>query len=188
MKKPIIRWAPLAAVPLLLAACAQSAPSDAPRLSETTTTTEDETSAVVPAQSTVDRYAGAPASADKIAGLLMARHKEDLPGKEKLAHYEDAEESLAWLAEHGGRMVLRVRALALLRFYTGETTRKVLLDVLTSPDAHPALVAAAITGSGGFELERDATLRAAVEDAGRHDDPRIARALEQRHKLSSPSK
>jgi hypothetical protein len=97
-----------------------------------------------------------------------------------LARHEDAEESLAWLAEHGGRMVIRVRALDALRFYAGDATRQVLLRVLTSTDVHPALRAAAITGSGGFDLDADAELRAAVEQASRDQDPRIARAVGRR--------
>ena len=167
---PITQWFRLAIVAMLPVACAQAAPPEPTERSETTETHSD----------APDRYAGAPESTRSIAQLLMARHKQDLPGKETLARYDDAEASLAWLAENGGRMVLRVRALGSLRFYTGDTTRQVLLRVLTSTDAHPALRAAAITGSGGFDLDRDTELRAAVEQSARHDDPRIARAIERR--------
>ncbi|HZO13824.1 MAG TPA: hypothetical protein VFB62_11220 [Polyangiaceae bacterium] len=179
MKPPITRWTRFFIAAVLPAACAQAVPPEPTEQSEPTTANETK-------ESSSDRYAGAPKSARSIAQLLMARHKQDLPGKETLAHYDDAEASLAWLADHGGRMVLRVRALASLRFYTGDTTRQVLLHVLTSPDSHAALRAAAITGSGGLDLDRDAELRAAVEQAARQDDPRIARAVERRMQRNTP--
>ena len=62
------------------------------------------------------RYAGAPAETSTLVSLLMAHHTEDLPDAKTLHAHSEAEASLLWRADHGDRLVLRVRAIASLRF------------------------------------------------------------------------
>lgn len=116
-----------------------------------------------------------PADVATIAGLLRARHVEDLPSADDLGKYPTAEASLRHLALEGDSMVIRTRALTLLRFDSAETGA-LLVEVVADARAHPALRAAAVTGLAGQPKdERPAQLElvaAALFDA----DPRVGRA------------
>ena len=115
----------------------------------------------------------APADLATIRSLLQARHAEDLPSAEQLAHYPSAEASLRYLAEQGETMVLRVRALALLEHYGSDATGELLTRFAADLELHPALRAAALTGMAGQALD-DQPERLAVVVAALHDgDPRV---------------
>jgi len=115
----------------------------------------------------------APAELATIAGLLRARHIDDLPSAEQLARYPSAEASLVELARKGETMLVRTRALTLLRHFHSESTGALLIEIVSDAQAHPALRAGAVTGLAGQPLdqhpERLAIVVAALADA----DPRV---------------
>lgn len=127
-----------------------------------------------------DAFAGAPEGTATIASLLAARHAEDLPDAETLAAHVNAEASLRWLATEGGGLAVRTRALMSLRFYASSETRELLLGVLVDPGTHPALRAAAITGTGGLSFDEAGELRALVEAGQTSEDPRVQKAASTR--------
>src|SRR5690606_20315264 len=90
------------------------------------------------------------------------------------------EAALRWLATDADRLVLRVRALQSLRFFSSAETRGVLLRVLEDAEAHPTLRAAAATGTASLPLTDDLALRAALDAARAAGDPRIERAVDAR--------
>lgn len=118
----------------------------------------------------------APADLDVIVALLQARHAEDLPSAEQLANYPSAEASLQLLAQHGETMLIRTRALLLLRHFDSATTGVVLLDIVGDEQAHPALRAAAVGGLAGQPLEDQPQQLAIVVAALRDQDPRVGLA------------
>jgi hypothetical protein len=117
-----------------------------------------------------------PADLDTIAKLLQARHVEDLPSAEKLASYPSAEASLQQLAQHGETMLIRTRALLLLRHFDSAATGVLLLDILGDEQAHPALRAAAVSGLAGQPLADRPEQLAIVVAALAEQDPRIGLA------------
>jgi HEAT repeat protein len=117
-----------------------------------------------------------PADAAAIAGLLRARHVEDLPSAEDLAKYPTAEASLRHLALAGSSMVVRTRALMLLQHFGSEETGALLEGIVRDPDSHPALRAAAVNGLAGQPLDDRAELRALVVGALHDTDPRVGLA------------
>ena len=163
-----------------LAACGSSPPGEASDPEPVTETEVSTTTTEVPAEAeaTDDRYADAPEGTGTIASLLMAHHTEDLPDAETLHAHPEAEASLLWLADHGDRLVLRVRALAALRFFSGPDTRAAVLRFLGDGAAHPTLRAAAATGSGGLALDDE--LRGALENARASGDRRVELAVDAR--------
>lgn len=132
------------------------------------------------ADADADAFASAPEGTATIASLLAARHAEDLPDADTLAAHPDAEACLRWLAREGGGLALRTRALLSLRFYGSDETRDLLLGVLADEGTHPALRAAAITGTGGLSLEVGGELRGLVEAGQRSEDPRVHEAAARR--------
>jgi hypothetical protein len=116
----------------------------------------------------------APADVDALLGTLGAHHVAHLPDAETLHAYPSGEESLRWVAVHGNSMVLRVRALSLLRHFTTPTSREFALSQLD--DATPQLYAAAVTALSGQDLEADGEAREAIEAALRVDDVRVGLA------------
>jgi hypothetical protein len=117
-----------------------------------------------------------PADLDAIQSLLQARHTEDLPSAEQLASYPSAEASLQQLAQHGETMLIRTRALLLLRHFGSAATGVLLLDIVGDAQAHPALRAAAVGGLAGQPLEDQPEQLATVVAALRDGDPRVGLA------------
>lgn len=154
----------LAVSALILVACGSAEPTS----SALTDPTREPTSHVE----------GAPPDVDAIAALLRARHDEDLPDADALRRHPEPEAALVWLAANGEPFVVRVRALAAMASFEGDAIRQTLLAVLSDDAMHPALRAAAATGSQGLEL--DAELEGALERAARTGDPRVVRAVEAR--------
>jgi hypothetical protein len=115
-----------------------------------------------------------PADLSAIIGLLGARHIWDLPDAETLNGYETGEESLRWAAAHGDSMVLRVRALSLLRHFSTVSARD--FAVAQFETESPELLAAAVTALGGQDLESDELAREAVVSALRVEDVGVALA------------
>lgn len=140
-----------------------SEPLDAPNADA-----EPEQASVEPGSVTADL--------DAITALLRARHSEDLPSAEQLASYPTAEASLQQLAQHGETMLIRTRALLLLRHFDSATTSTVLLDVVQDARAHPALRAAAVGGLAGQPLADRPEQLELVVTALRDADPRVGLA------------
>ena len=157
-------------LPLLLALCACEANTEAASRSP-----DD-----AEADAHSEAFAGAPEGTATIASLLAARHAEDLPEAETLAAHANAEASLRWLAREGEGLAVRTRALMSLRFYGSEETRELLLGVLTDEGTHPALRAAAITGTGGLEFRDTDELRVLIEAGQSSADPRVQKAATRR--------
>jgi hypothetical protein len=117
-----------------------------------------------------------PADVERLTALLKARHAEDLPSADKLAEYPTAEASLRHIAEHGETMVIRVRALSLLRHFDSAASGELLAKVAGDTQLHPALRAAAVTGLAGQALADQPERLAIVVAALRDDDPRVGLA------------
>lgn len=117
-----------------------------------------------------------PADAATLASLLRARHVEDLPSADDLADYPSAEASLRYLALAGDTMLVRTRALGLLRHFDSPASGELLVALLGDGELHPALRAAALTGLAGQPLD-DQPERIELAAAALHDrDPRVALA------------
>lgn len=137
-------------------------------------TTPDEPQVDEPAASESTTEPGqVPADVATLESLLKARHADDLPSAEQLAKYPSAEASLRYLGEHGDTMLVRVRALSLLRHFDSAASGDLLAAIATNAELHPGLRAAAVTGLAGQPLadqpERLAIVVAALRDA----DPRV---------------
>jgi HEAT repeat protein len=117
-----------------------------------------------------------PADLESIAALLSARHVEDLPSAEQLSRYPSAEASLQQLAQHGETMLIRTRALSLLRHFGSAETGTLLVEIIGDAKAHPALRAAAVTGMGGQPLEERPEQLEIVAAALADQDPRVGLA------------
>jgi hypothetical protein len=117
-----------------------------------------------------------PGDVATIASLLRARHVEDLPSAEDLAKYPTAEASLRHLAVAGDTMVIRTRALTLLRHFGSDETGALLIEIVRDAAAHPALRAAAVTGLAGQPLDDRAEQLELVVAALRDADPRVGLA------------
>ncbi|MFK7986214.1 MAG: hypothetical protein AB8I08_09290 [Sandaracinaceae bacterium] len=131
-----------------------------------------------PVGASLEEPADIPASVSAIESLLSARHADDLPTETTLSGHDQPAAALRHIATHHRRMVVRGRALASLRHYRDDETRTLLIGTLSDASAHPTLRAAAARGTASLSL--DADLRAALEAAGRTDDPRIAGAVQAR--------
>ena len=107
---------------------------------------------------------------------LRARHTEDLPDASALATLHDAEAALLAFEATAERMSDRTRALSLLRHAPGESARERLLAVANDDAEHVAARAAAIDGLAGVDPNNDPDVRAAVDAAASHDDPRMQAA------------
>jgi hypothetical protein len=113
-------------------------------------------------------------AARKLARRLAVRHTEDLPGADELRELEGAVASLVWVAGNADTMVVRARALALLRHVPSPEGRAALVSHLQPPSPHPTLRAAAVRGLEPFDGDADvlALLTAALRDG----DLRVAHA------------
>ena len=81
------------------------------------------------------------------------------------------------VAEHDPAMVVRGRALSLLRDTTPET-RGLVASILASPDSHPILLCGALEASRAFAGDPEmAAQRDALLD---HADPRVRHAAQAR--------
>ena len=113
---------------------------------------------------------------EAISALLRARHADDLPDAETLQTYPGAEAVLRQLGREGETMVMRTRALALLRFYSSEDSGALLAEIASDGDAHPALRAAAVTGLAGQPLADQPARLELVTASLRDPDPRVGTA------------
>ena len=110
----------------------------------------------------------------RMAARLAVRHTSDLPGAEELRKVEGADLALVWVANHADAMVVRARALALLRHVPTVAARTELTAHVGSPDKHPVLRAGAVRGLAPF-LGRDDVVEL-LTGALRDTDPRVAHA------------
>lgn len=111
-------------------------------------------------------WSRAPFAARTLAQRLRARHTHDLP--------EQVDPVAArWVAEHDPAMVVRGRALSLLRDTTPET-RALVASILASPESHPILLCGALEASRAFAGDAEmAGWRDTLRD---HADPRVRHA------------
>lgn len=122
---------------------------------------------------TTDDAAPSPAEVAAMSARLKARHVADLPTAEQLAATPRAEASLRELALHADTMLVRTRALALLRHFHGDATGALLAGIAADAAAPTALRAAAITGLAGQPLDRQPDRLALVAAALTDPDPRL---------------
>lgn len=113
---------------------------------------------------------------ETLTALLKARHADDLPSPEQLAKYPSAEASLRHIAEQGDTMLVRVRALSLLRHFDSTASGELLAAIATNAQLHPSLRAAAVTGLAGQALADQPERLAIVVAALRDVDPRVGLA------------
>lgn len=125
------------------------------------------------AEASGDGAAPSPAEVAAMTARLKARHVADLPTAEQLAATPRAEASLREIARTGETMVVRTRALALLRHFHSPATGELLAGIVADAAAPKALRAAAVTGLGGQPLDAQPERLALVVAALRDDDPRI---------------
>lgn len=123
-----------------------------------------------------DDAAPSPAEVAALATRLKARHAEDLPTAEQLAATPNAEASLRELARAGETMLVRTRALTLLRHFHAPATGELLAAIVADAAAPKALRAAAVTGLAGQPLAEQPERMALVVSALADDDPRIGLA------------
>ena len=126
-----------------------------------------------PAQRSAEAFDELPADLEAVGALLRARHADDLPSADDLGRYASAEASLRHYAREGDTMLVRVRALSLLQHFDSEATASLLVALLSEPDIHGALRAAAVSGSAGQPLEDRPELLGLLSSALREDDPRV---------------
>lgn len=112
-----------------------------------------------------------PESAQRLRGLLQARHPEDLPDKAAM-DVHGAPGTLQWLASNDAMLIVRERALLGLRYYSDAPSQALCAEVFGS-DAHAKLRAASVTCLGGSDLAADAPLREKLITALRDPDPRV---------------
>lgn len=117
--------------------------------------------------------APSPAEVAALATRLKVRHVEDLPTAEQLARSPKAEASLRELAVRGETMLVRTRALTLLRHFHAPATGALLAEIVADTGAPAALRAAAVTGLGGQPLDEQPDRLALVVAALADADPRI---------------
>lgn len=122
----------------------------------------------------VESPQGKPASADVLRGRLKARHVEDLPTAQELKKHRDAQAALIWIAGNDDAMVVRVRALSLLRHFPTDEAFEALAQRAGAQKIHPTLRAAAMRGLEGQTARPQA--QALLKDALRHKDRRVAMA------------
>ena len=117
--------------------------------------------AVAPATpaSSDEAPADAQAAAAEIRPLLLAHHQDDLPTRTTLDAHPGAPDGLRWLANNDGTMIVKVRALLLLRLYPDESSEKVVLALASDPGQHRKLRAAAVTALAGWDLNEREDLR-----------------------------
>lgn len=128
------------------------------------------------AEASGDDAAPTAAEVAALATRLKARHVGDLPTAEQLAGYPKAEASLRELARSGETMVVRTRALTLLRHFHSPATGELLAGIVADAAAPKALRAAAVTGLAGQPLGEQPERMALVVSVLAEDDPRIGLA------------
>jgi hypothetical protein len=116
-----------------------------------------------------------PASVDPIAGLLQARHAEDLPPRSALDAHPDAFAALYWLAWNGDTLAVRARAARLLGQFP-EQKPATKLAKLADPALPPPVRAGALDGVAALtppdRVSALSEIRAGLLDT----DPRVALA------------
>jgi len=130
------------------------------------------TSTVAQQQAEPPATVAGPASAAEISKRLAVRHIEDLPDAEGLAKYANAEAALVFIADNDDKMVVRVRALTLLRHYPSPRTLSFLSERAVGADLHPTVKAGAMRG---LEGHNDVSTVVALLTKGMRDkDVRVA--------------
>ena len=112
-----------------------------------------------------------PESAQRLRGLLGARHPEDLPDKAAM-DVNGAPAALHWLAQNDAMLIIRERALLGLRYYSDAPSQALCTGVFGS-EAHAKLRAAAVTCLAGSDLAADGALGGRLIEALRDPDPRV---------------
>lgn len=132
--------------------------------------------AVAPATpaSSDEAPADAQAAAAEIRPLLLAHHQDDLPTRTTLDAHPGAPDGLRWLANNDGTMIVKVRALLLLRLYPDESSEKVVLALASDPGQHRKLRAAAVTALAGWDLNEREDLRLVALAAVQSTDVSVA--------------
>jgi hypothetical protein len=110
-------------------------------------------------------WTGAPWSARTLAQRLRARHAADLPTEVDPA-------AARWVATHDRWLVIRARALSMLRD-DSEATHALIADVLDDEASHPVLLSAAVAAARASSSE---TLAARAAEFAEHPDPRVRHA------------
>jgi hypothetical protein len=105
--------------------------------------------------------------------LLKARHPEDLPSREQILGVSGGREGLLWQAQHGNPLVVRARALSLLRHFPDPEARAVLLGALQQRRAPGELRAGAMRGLSGHLAPLSEEVRAALLAGARDPDLRV---------------
>lgn len=123
----------------------------------------------VPAQKTA-----VPAEHERLHGLLSAWHPEDLPDRDALIA-NGAPDGLVWIADNDAMLVMRERALILLRHFP--TDNALCRKTFGDPAAHAKLRAASIRCLASVDLAEDATLRNQLLGNLRDPDPRVGTAV-----------
>lgn len=100
--------------------------------------------------------------------LLLAKHNGQLPTASTLSEHPHAADALIWLAANDELVVVRGRAMTLLRHFPTPEAETLLVDLLADASSNAHLRAAAVRGLGGWDLQarpdlRD-TLFGALED------------------------
>ncbi len=129
------------------------APASAPSVARATSPTRDAD------------WTNAPWSARTLAQRLRARHTADLPTEVDPA-------AARWVATHDRWLVIRARALSMLRD-DSEETRALITDVLDDEASHPILLSAAVVAGRASSSE---TLSARAAQFADHPDPRVRHA------------
>lgn len=114
------------------------------------------------------------ADVDTIRPLLMARHGSDLPSRQTLSQHSDPSGQLRRLATTDPMLVVRARALTLLRHYPGEACEAVVVAQIDDPNGDAMLRAAAVYALAGWPLTQRSDLREKIVGAVRSADLRVA--------------
>ena len=115
-----------------------------------------------------------PAEHERLHSLLSAWHPEDLPDHDALVA-NGAPEGLVWIASNDEMLVMRERALLLLRHFPQDNA--LCRQTFGTPDAHAKLRAASIRCLASVDLSEDATLRNQLLGDLRDPDPRVGTAV-----------
>jgi len=131
-----------------------------PAQTETETETETEAEAATPTG---------------LRPLLLARHAGDLPTADELSR-RNAASALLELAANDDSLLVRSRALSLLRHFPNADTEALLRSVAADTTLHVKLRAAALRSLGTYDLESRAELRTIVLSALNESNVMVATA------------
>lgn len=119
------------------------------------------------------------AAADKLQPLLAARHAEDLPARGDILKVEHGPQGLLWQARHGNPLLVRARALALLRHFPDKDSRELLLQTALSSGAPALLRSHAMMGLAGHSEGGDPEVAQALLQGAQDGERRVRLAARQ---------